>query len=84
MGVCEQDRYPFLRQEMGLIEQALGKEMPVLGICPGSQLLAATLGAEVIRRLSLARRRIIYLTFGGSEVPSSLGGRACLERRNKK
>jgi GMP synthase (glutamine-hydrolysing) len=47
MGVYEQDRYPFLRQEARLIEQALKDEKPVLGICLGSQLLASALGARV-------------------------------------
>src|SRR5262252_8110680 len=43
MGVYEQDRYPFLQDEIRLIETALGKDKPVLGICLGSQLLAAAL-----------------------------------------
>ena len=47
MGVYEQERYPFLRRELRLIEQALKKEKPILGVCLGSQLLAAGLGAEV-------------------------------------
>jgi GMP synthase (glutamine-hydrolysing) len=47
MGVYDQDRYPFLRDEMRLIDQALREEKPLLGICLGSQLLAAVLGAEV-------------------------------------
>jgi len=47
MGVYEQARYPFLRDELRLIESALTKEQPILGICLGSQLLAAALGAEV-------------------------------------
>lgn len=49
MGVCEQDRYPFLRQEIRLIEQALHEGKPVLGVCLGSQLLASALGAQVKR-----------------------------------
>ena len=49
MGVSEQDRHPFLRQEIGLIDQALREEKPVLGICLGSQLLAAALGARVTK-----------------------------------
>ena len=47
MAVYEQDRYPFLSQEIRLIEEALKREKPVLGICLGSQLLAAALGARV-------------------------------------
>ncbi|MDA8189484.1 MAG: gamma-glutamyl-gamma-aminobutyrate hydrolase family protein [Dehalococcoidales bacterium] len=49
MGVYEQPIYPFLREEMHLIEQALNQGKPVLGVCLGSQLLAATLGAEVTK-----------------------------------
>ena len=47
MGVYEYARYPFLRDEMRLIESALKLDKPVLGVCLGSQLLAAVLGAEV-------------------------------------
>jgi GMP synthase (glutamine-hydrolysing) len=47
MGVYEYERYPFLRQEMKLIESFLKEEKPILGVCLGSQLLASTLGAEV-------------------------------------
>jgi len=49
MGVYEQSKYPFLREEMRLIESALALGRPVLGVCLGSQLLAAALGAEVKR-----------------------------------
>lgn len=51
MGVYEQARYPFLADEMRLIEQALGAGKPVLGVCLGSQLLAAALGVPVRRGL---------------------------------
>jgi GMP synthase (glutamine-hydrolysing) len=47
MGVYEQARFPFLHDEMRLIESALALGRPVLGVCLGSQLLAAVLGAEV-------------------------------------
>jgi GMP synthase (glutamine-hydrolysing) len=48
-SVYQLDRYPYLRDEMALIESALAADKPILGICLGSQLLAATLGAEVRR-----------------------------------
>jgi GMP synthase (glutamine-hydrolysing) len=47
MGVYEADRYPHLRDEIALIQRALADEKPVLGICLGSQLLAAAVGANV-------------------------------------
>jgi GMP synthase (glutamine-hydrolysing) len=47
MGVPERDRHPHLRDALRLLEAALRSELPVLGICLGSQLLAAALGARV-------------------------------------
>ncbi len=41
------ERYPFVRREMELIQQSLELGRPVLGVCLGSQLLAAVLGARV-------------------------------------
>ena len=49
MGVYDQDRYPFLSDELRLIEAALKDGKPVLGVCLGSQLLAAVLGAKVVK-----------------------------------
>jgi GMP synthase (glutamine-hydrolysing) len=51
MGVYEEARFPFLRHELHLIEQALAAAVPVLGICLGSQLLATALGAPVRKGL---------------------------------
>jgi GMP synthase (glutamine-hydrolysing) len=47
MGVYEADRYLHLRDELRLIEGAMHAGAPVLGVCLGSQLLAAALGARV-------------------------------------
>ncbi|HLH79304.1 MAG TPA: gamma-glutamyl-gamma-aminobutyrate hydrolase family protein [Chthonomonas sp.] len=47
MGVYDSARYPFLDAEQRLIAKAIEANKPILGICLGSQLLAATLGAEV-------------------------------------
>ena len=49
MGVPQADRYPHLRAELRLLEAALSRAIPVLGICLGSQLLASALGARVER-----------------------------------
>lgn len=43
----EEDRYPHLRVEMRCIEEALKRDIPVLGICLGAQLMAYTLGGGV-------------------------------------
>lgn len=47
MGVYEGDQYPHIATEIRLIQQAVEKKIPVLGICLGSQLIAKALGAEV-------------------------------------
>ena len=54
-GVYEAEQHPFLKDEMRLIESALKDDRPVLGVCLGSQLLAAALGAKVYQG---ARREI--------------------------
>jgi len=47
MGVYEAERFPHLRDELRLIEDALRRGRSVFGVCLGSQLLAAALGARV-------------------------------------
>ncbi len=47
MSVNDDGRLPHLKTEMKLIEEALGKSIPVLGICLGAQLIAKVLGARV-------------------------------------
>ena len=47
MGAYEADRYPFLRDELGLLERRLATRRPTLGICLGAQMLAAVAGARV-------------------------------------
>ncbi len=47
MSAYEEEKYKFLSYEYKLIEEALKKEIPVLGICLGAQMLAKVLGARV-------------------------------------
>ena len=47
IGVYEDETYPFLRDELRLIERRIAAGRPVLGVCLGAQLMAAALGAQV-------------------------------------
>ena len=47
IGAYEELTYPFLGQELALLERRLAAARPTLGICLGAQLMARTLGAQV-------------------------------------
>ncbi len=47
IGVYEEQRYPFLTDELRLLEGALQRQQPLLGICLGAQLMARALGERV-------------------------------------
>ena len=49
MNVYETDRYPYLEMEDRLIKQAIERDVPILGICLGAQLVAKALGSRVIK-----------------------------------
>ncbi len=49
MNVDEENTYPFLKAENIFIQKVLKQEIPFLGICLGSQLLAKAAGAQVIK-----------------------------------
>jgi GMP synthase (glutamine-hydrolysing) len=47
MAVYEADRYPFLQREFELIRARLAAGKPTLGLCLGSQIMAAATGGRV-------------------------------------
>jgi GMP synthase-like glutamine amidotransferase len=47
MSVNEEDRLPWLAAEKEWLRQILKKDIPVLGVCLGAQLIASALGAKV-------------------------------------
>ncbi len=49
MNVYEEDKYPFLKDEDAFLKKAIKEEIPTLGICLGSQLIAKASGAKVVK-----------------------------------
>ena len=47
MNVEDAPKHPWMRQEMAFLKAAHDRELPVVGACLGSQLLASALGGEV-------------------------------------
>src|SRR6202161_3880281 len=47
IGAYQTDIYPFLKSEIDLIEYRLSRDLPTLGICLGSQMMAKALGSRV-------------------------------------
>jgi len=47
IGAYEDEDYPFLRDEIRVLEKRLQADLPTFGICLGAQLIAAALGACV-------------------------------------
>lgn len=47
IGAYDEDAYPFVRDELRLLERRLRGDLPTLGICLGAQLMARALGSKV-------------------------------------
>jgi GMP synthase (glutamine-hydrolysing) len=70
IGVYEFERYPFLRDEFAVIEQALKRKVALIGVCLGAQAIAAALGARVYKgRAKEIGWGLISLTAAGRDSP---------------
>lgn len=49
MGVYEADLYPYLYEEIRILKERVAADKPTLGICLGSQLMAASQGCRVFK-----------------------------------
>jgi GMP synthase (glutamine-hydrolysing) len=49
MGVYEQDKYPYLAHEIEFIKTRMASDLPTLGICLGSQLIACAMGQKIFK-----------------------------------
>jgi len=81
MGVGDRDdpRYPFLNPEIELLRRALADGRGILGVCLGSQLLAAAAGARVYPNVRNDGQRVREVGWGavrlvdGAEEPALAG-----------
>jgi len=81
MGVGDRDdpRYPFLNPEIELLRRALADGRGILGVCLGSQLLAAAAGAPVYPNVRNDGQRVREVGWGavrlvdGAEEPALAG-----------
>ena len=69
MGVGDSDAFPFLSAEQDLIREAVKQATPVLGVCLGSQLVAAATGGQVFRapHRSIGFRPVARTAAAGSD-----------------
>lgn len=49
MSANDQEKYPFIKDELKMIPQLVKLKVPILGICLGSQLIAKALGSRVYK-----------------------------------
>ena len=47
VGVGDVERHPYLKTELDLVRMRLERQLPLLGVCLGAQMMAHALGARV-------------------------------------
>lgn len=80
IGAYEEAIYPFLIQELRLLERRLAADRPTLGICLGAQLMARALGARVYpgRRKEIGWGPVTLSPEGRRSPLHALGGGAAV------
>lgn len=68
IGAFDEDDYPFLQQELVLVQQRIEADKPLLGICLGAQLIARALGADVY---AMTHKEIGFGKLALATTPSS-------------
>ena len=69
MGVYQADRFPFLQAEVEVLRARLAADRPSIGLCLGSQMLAAAAGASVFRGARGMTIGVEPITRVGAEDP---------------
>lgn len=76
IGVYDNKQYPFIKDELAVIDQALKLHKPMIGVCLGAQMIATALGAKV---QSMGTKEIgfstLELTERGKKSPLGLIGK---------
>ncbi len=74
MGVGDTDRFPFLAPLMAYLAEAAKRDVPLLGICLGGQLLSAALGGRVHSQSRSEKGvRMVKTTSAGASDPLLAG-----------
>jgi GMP synthase-like glutamine amidotransferase len=69
MSVNDEAEFPWLRAEKQVIREAIARQIPVLGVCLGAQLVADALGARVYPN---AVKEIGWFPIEGVAAPTSV------------
>lgn len=69
MNTCDAPNLPWMQREIEIIKEAHAKNIPVLGICLGAQLIAVALGGEVgpAAKPEIGLGKVSLSFFGGTD-----------------